>query len=370
MQSPIRILQIIGKVCGGGVEMVVMNYYRHVDRNKIQFDFIIEGHGKSLLDDEIATLGGIVYKVEPYKLNIIKYLYQIYRIIWENKYQIVHSHMGTMAVFSLLAAWYAGAKIRIVHNHTVTDKSEGLRYCLKILLRPFATLFATNMCACASSTAEWMYRTTDKVKIIHNAIDLNKWQCNNEIRICKRKEWGMKDSFVIGHVGRFEQAKNHLFLLKIFKDICAQKKNAKLLLIGDGSWRCKIFKEITRLGIKNDVVLMGLRDDVNEIVNAFDVFLLPSFFEGFPVVAIEAQAVGIPMVISDKVTREIAVANNVELFSLEKTSKQWASESIKVAAERNAGNRKKLQDAGYDINLEAPKLAMWYEKLNRNAEIQ
>ncbi len=222
--KPIRVLQIIGIVCGGGVEAVIMNYYRNIDRNQVQFDFVIDGYDKTYLDDEIKAMGGKVYHVEPYRENIFRYMVQIYKIVRNGHYDIVHSNMNTLSVFSLFPAWLAGAKQRILHNHSTAVKQEGKRSLMKHILRPIAPLFANRYAACSILAGDWMYgkewMAKGEVKIIRNAIDLKKYAFSQELRKRYRQEFGVADNdFVIGHVGRFMFQKNHRFLLQIFYEI-------------------------------------------------------------------------------------------------------------------------------------------------------
>ncbi|WP_196594223.1 glycosyltransferase family 1 protein [Pectinatus sottacetonis] len=341
-KQPIRVLQIIGVVCGGGVEAVIMNYYRNIDRNKIQFDFIIDGYEKSLLDDEIESLGGKVYKVEPYSKNIFKYIYQIYRIIKENNYQIIHSNMNTLSVFSLFAAWLAGAKIRIIHNHSTAVKSEKMRSLLKYILRPFNTIFANKYLACSRVAGKWMFGQkavkTGKIKIINNAINIDKFIYNENLRQQLRKELDIKeDTLVIGHVGRFMYQKNHDFLIEVFNKIYEQDNNSILLLIGDGPLKQTIKNKIEKYGLGNSVKFLGVRKDVNKLYNVMDIFLFPSHYEGLGMVGVEAQINGLHCLVADNIPSEIKISDKIKFLPIS-DSNLWASEILKI--ELQADNRK------------------------------
>ena len=180
MDKPIKVLQIIGDVVGGGVETVIMNYYRNIDKTKIQFDFVVHKGALPQYITKVKKHGGKVYEITSYKSNILKYTYEIYKIIKENNYGIVHSNMNSLSGFPLLAAYLAGAKVRILHNHTTDNPAEGIRTIAKRILRPFARLFANQYWACSKLAAEWMYGenavTNGKVTIINNAIDLEKFK--------------------------------------------------------------------------------------------------------------------------------------------------------------------------------------------------
>ena len=362
----IRVLQIMGIVCGGGVESVIMNYYRNIDKTKIQFDFVIDGYEKSLLDDEILSLGGRVYKVEPYSKNIFKYMYQIYRIVKDNNYEIVHSNMNTLAVFSLFAAWLAGAKVRILHNHSTAVKSEKLRSVMKYILRPFAPIFANRYMACSFLAGEWMYgkkkMQSGKVKVLNNAIDVDKFTYNPEIRKELRYELNIeKDTLVIGHVGRFMYQKNHDFLIDIFKEIHTQKENSLLLLIGDGPLRQMIEEKVKNYNLQDSIKFLGLRKDVKDLYNVMDVFVLPSWYEGLPVVSVEAQANGLPCFVSDRVSKECKLSSSMNFVSLDKLANHWSKEILNSNFNRNKNAKQELKENKFDIHSEAINLMNFYE---------
>lgn len=363
--APIRILHIIGNVCGGGVESVVMNYYHHIDREKIQFDFVIDGYGESLLDAEILRLGGRIYKVEPYVKNIFRYIYQIACIVKKNRYEIVHSHMNTLAVFSLFAAWAAGARVRIVHNHTMTDKTEILRSILKYILRPFGSIFANCYFSCSKMAAAWMFgnkNISKDVRIIHNAIDVKKFFFSENSRLKYRNELDISpETLVLGHVGRFVHAKNHEFLIDVLLEVLRRNKNVILLLIGDGPLYQKVKRKAEQIGCRANVKFLGLRKDVAELYNVMDIFLLPSWYEGLPIVSIEAQANGLPCLISDRISDECKITPLVTFMSLNLSAQDWAECIIRIPRIRNMMAGKDLRMAGFDIEIEARKLQSIYE---------
>ena len=364
-KEPIRVLQIIGFVCGGGVEAVIMNYYRNIDRNRIQFDFVIDGYEKTSLDDEILSLGGKVYKVEPYTKNPFKNIYQIYRIIKDNNYQIVHSNMNTLSVFSLFAAWLAGAKVRILHNHSTAVKSEKLRSVMKYILRPFAPIFANRYMACSFLAGEWMYGKkkmhSGKVKVLNNAIVVDKFAYNPEIRKKLRYELNIsEDTLVIGHVGRFMYQKNHDFLIDIFNEIHKQKSNSLLLLIGDGPLKQKIEEKVRNYNLQDNVKFLGLRKDVKDLYNVMDVFVLPSWYEGLPVVSVEAQTNGLPCFVSDKISKECKLSSSMYFISLAKKADIWSKEILNSKLTRNKNAKQELINNNFNISKEVIKLLDFY----------
>ena len=362
-----RVLQIIGIVCGGGVEAVIMNYYRNIDRTQIQFDFVVDGYEKTYLDDEIEAMGGKVYHVEPYRKNIFRYMGQIYKIVREGHYEIVHSNMNTLSVFSLFPAWLAGAEQRILHNHSTAVKQEGKRSLMKQILRPFAPIFANRYAACSELAGNWMYGK-EKMKrgditIIRNAIDLDQYAFSESTRAKYRQELGIgPDDFVIGHVGRFMFQKNHTFLIKIFREVKKVQHNAVLLLIGDGELRGKIEKQVQEYGLEDSVKFLGIRKDVQALYNAMDVFVLPSWYEGLPVVSVEAQANGLHCLFSKNVTAESGLTQSAEFIHLEDGAEVWAEKVLQKDNTRNPIAAEEMRQAGFDIKTQAQSLIEWYKQ--------
>ena len=263
-QEPIRIAQIIGKWLGGGVESVVMNYYRHVDRTKIQFDFICDEDSTNIPYDEIKKLGGKIILVPPYQ-KVFEYQKDLIKIFKDNNYKIVHSHLNTLSVFPLRAAKKAGVPVRIAHSHSTTNKKEWKKNLLKQILRPFSKVYATDYMCCSELAGRWLFgnKEYDKgnVYLLNNAIDLDKFKYDEQLRNKKRKELNIKDdTLVIGHVGRFVEQKNHRFLIDIFNEVHKQKENSILLLVGQGPLMEEMKEKVKTLGIKDSVKFLGQRN--------------------------------------------------------------------------------------------------------------
>lgn len=361
----IRVAQIVGKMVNGGVEAVVMNYYRHIDRNKIQFDFIIDEDSTCISCEEIESLGGRIVIVPPYqKLN--RYIPALIRLFKENQYKIVHSHINTLSAFSLYAAKKAGVPIRIAHNHSTAAPGEWKKNIFKYTLRPFAKVYATHYAACSRYAGEWLFGKKSmkrgEVTIFNNAIDLDKFKYDENIRKEVRKELSLDGKFVIGHVGRFCYQKNQEFLIEAFDEIYKQNSNAVLMLVGDGADRKKMEEKVRAKKISEQVIFLGNRNDVNRLYQAMDVFVLPSRYEGLPVVGVEAQAVGLPCVFSDKMTSETKMTNSVAFLSLNEGVKKWAEVIDKTEkTERNAVAHIDLTKKGFSIKEEAYKMTELYE---------
>ena len=331
-EEPIRIAQIVGKWIGGGVEAVVMNYYRHLDHSKIQFDFICDDDSTNIPYDEIEKLGGKVILIPPYQ-KVFKYQRELRRVLRDGKYKIVHSHINTLSVFPLYAAKKVGVPVRIAHSHSTTNKKEWKKNLLKQVLRPFSKKYATNYMCCSELAGRWLFgdKAYDegKVYLLNNAIDLDKFKYDKKIKDKKRKELGIKeDTIVIGHIGRFVAQKNHTFLIDIFNQFHKKEKNSILLLAGQGPLQEEIKNKVRELGLDDSVRFLGQRNDANELYQVFDVFLLPSLYEGLPVVGVEAQASGLLCFLSDDMTKETKVLDSTVFMSLSNTAEEWTDEIL------------------------------------------
>lgn len=374
MKEPIRVLQIIGIVAGGGVEAVIMNYYEHIDRTKVQFDFIVHNDNKIDITQKVEAMGGKVYKVTPYYKNPIAFMWDIYKVIKRHHYRIVHSNMNTLSAFSLFAAWAAGAPVRILHNHSTSSPGETKRNIMKFMLRPFARLFANHYLACSRLAGEWMYgrkmMDSGKVTIVNNAIDLKKYAFNPQKRNLLRKELGLADEFVIGHVGRFMFQKNHEFLIDVFAEAYKKNPHMALLLVGDGPLRPAMEEKVRKLGLTDHVKFLGLRNNVQDFYHVMDILVLPSHYEGLPVVGVEAQANGLPCLFSTKVTKETRLTHSAQFLDLSTGASKWAERIVSMKYKRNEEVGEELRQAGFEINKEARNLANFYTKLSTGGDMK
>lgn len=368
-EEPIRIAHIMGKWLGGGVESVVMNYYRNIDRNKVQFDFICDEDSKYIPTDEIESLGGKVILIPPYQ-KPFKYHKELKKVLKEGNYKIVHSHISTMSFFSLWAAKSAKVPVRIVHAHSTTNKQEKKKNLMKQVLKPFSKVFATDFFCCSELAGRWQFGDKDydqgKVYLLNNAIDVDKFKYDEKIRKEKRKELNIKDkNLVIGHIGRLATVKNHIFLIDIFNEIYKQNKNAILLLAGDGPLKEEIQNKVKKLGLEKNVQFLGQRNDANELYQAMDAFVLPSLYEGLPVVGVEAQAAGLPCFFSTDMTKETKVLDSTKFIELSKSPKEWADIIIKELNNfKRKDMTKKINNNNFNIKNEANKLKKYYKELN------
>ncbi|MEK6446662.1 glycosyltransferase family 1 protein [Priestia aryabhattai] len=369
--EPIRVLRIMGPVISGGVDIITMNYYRAINKEKVQLDFIFDGYHKTSIDDEVKEMGGKIFKVEPYTSSMWKSMKQVYQIVKENDYQIVHSHMNALSVFPLCAAKLAGAKVRIASNHSTATKGETKKTVLKYMLRPLAKVFPTHFAACSKHAGHWLFGKefceSGKVSFIKNAIDLKKYHFSEEVRTNVRAELDVSDKFVIGHAGRFAYQKNHKFIVETFEEVVKVHPNSVLLLAGDGPLKPEIESLVKEKGLDDKVRFLGVRRDINRIMQAFDVFLFPSFYEGLGNVITEAQAVSTISIVSEGIPDEVRFTEYVVGMNLSQTAKEWAREVLKYKDNYTRRDTKQdMRNNGYDIDLAAEQLVDYYIELNKH----
>lgn len=371
-EQPVRVAQIMGKLSAGGVESVLYNYYRFIDKSKYQFDFFYDADSTVSPPQELIDMGAHFYQIPPYQ-QLPAYIKALERCFRANQYAIVHSNMNTLAVFSLFAAWRAGVPVRIVHNHSTAGKGETKKNVLKYILRPFAGVFATDRCACSRYAGEWMFGKkaveNGKVMIFNNAIDCAKYRYDERLRQDVRHELGVEGRFVVGHVGRFCYQKNHEFLIELFEQVHRQEPTAVLLLVGAGELMDEVKTKVHAKGLDDAVLFLGVRQDVSQLYQAMDCFVLPSRYEGLGMVGVEAQASGLPCVFSDEVPREAALTRNVHYLSLAVPVTTWATSVLNDRCFERKDTLEAIREAGFDIEEEAGRLERYYgERLKKVTE--
>ena len=374
IEKPIRVASVIGRYIGGGVEAVTINYYRNIDKNKVQLDFICDEDSTNIPYKEIERMGGKVIIIPSYS-KPFKYHKALKRVLKEGNYKIIHSNINTLSVFSLFAAKCAGVPVRIAHSHSTTNKKEKKKNLMKQVLRPFSKVFATDYMCCSELAGRWLFgdKEYDKgnVYLLNNAIDLDKFKYNESLRKMKRKELDIKDdTLVIGHIGRFVAQKNHDYLIDIFNEIHKKNNNSILLLAGQGPLMEDIKNKVKELNLDDSVKFLGQRNDANELYQAFDVFLLPSLYEGLPVVGVEAQAAGLLCYLSDDMTKETKVLDITKFMSLNNTPEEWANNILDdVKKYKRIDTSKEMTDKNFNIKEEAKKLEEYYLNLyNKGGE--
>lgn len=370
MPAPVRVLQVVTVMNRGGLETMLMNYYRHVDRSKVQFDFMVHRPERGVYDDEIEELGGKIYRMPPiHPRCFLRYHRELDQFFTSHReYRVVHSHLDVLSTLVLHAAKGHGVPTRIAHSHNTSFADRGLRKVFKLWSRAHLTAQCTHLFACSRAAGVFQYGRarvkSGKVAVINNAIDTRNFAFRQETRDRLRRRMQLENGPVIGHVGRFTLQKNHKLLLEIFAELLKRRPAAHLLLVGDGELRPRVEAQALQLGIEDQIIFTGLRSDVNELMAAMDLFLLPSLFEGFPVVAIEAQATGLPLLCSDSITNEVALTPQVRFLPLSAPASAWAREALDLlkngASLRRENSAQSVAEQGYDIEDCARRLQNFY----------
>lgn len=354
--EPKRILQVVTYMGRGGIETMLMNYYRHMDRSKVQFDFLVHRDFKADFDEEIESLGGRIYRVPP--MNPLKKSYWKALDIFfrSHPYEIVHCHLNYKSGVVLAAAKKAGIPVRVAHAHTAS-MSAGFSKFARIVMKPLIPRTATHYFACGKAAGDAIFGGKPH-DLIANAIDAKALTFCPEARERMRGELGLGDDFTIIHVGRFSEEKNHTFLLDAFAAVLKKDPAAKLLLAGDGELRPEMERKAAALP-KGSVHFLGVRGDIPELLQAADVFAFPSHFEGLPVTMIEAQAAGLPCVMSAAVTDECIVTDLVSTLPIDDPN-AWADAILSAKGTPRTDRLAQIQASGYDIIAAVDKLTRFY----------
>jgi glycosyltransferase involved in cell wall biosynthesis len=366
MSGPIRVLQVFAQMNRGGAETMIMNLYRNTDRSKIQFDFIVHTEDKCAFDDEIRDLGGEIFRIPAYNgKNHITYMKK-----WKNffedhpEYKIVHGHVRSTASIYLKIAKRYGL-VTIAHSHS-TSSGKGISAIAKNILQYPIRHTADYLFACSNSAGEWLFGKkiykNENFIVLNNAIDSQKFVFDEKIRKEKRKELGIDDKFVIGHVGRFNTPKNHVFLIDIFNEVHKKNDNALLLLVGEGDLQDSIQKKVYHLGLEKNVIFTGVRSDVTELLQAMDTFVFPSLYEGLGIAAIEAQASGLTCFVSKEIPDEVILTNSIKKISLNEKAEVWVNNILKTTEyeRKDKDNINEIIKSGYDIKTSSKWLMNFY----------
>ncbi|OCA88291.1 hypothetical protein A8F94_10865 [Bacillus sp. FJAT-27225] len=368
MNKPVRVLHFVSIMNQAGQETLLMNVYRKLDREKVQFDFLCTVHEKGDFDDEIYALGGKIYYLPTgnYNSGVLRYVSEFLRIYKflksHGRYRIFHIHTyhALNGFISSLAAKLSGIRKVILHSHNSNAPHPELHKFIRLFLN-FLTI---DRFACSQLAGRWMFGNRKKdgknIKIINNGIDTKKFVFNSTAREQTRTNLGLNDKLVIGHIGRFNYQKNHEFLIDIFNEIYIKNKDAVLLLVGRGELEDQMKDKVSKLGLNSSVFFTGIRSDIPNLLNAMDVFLFPSLFEGLGIVLIEAQTSGLKCLASDKVPMEAKVTDHLEIKSLNDSPESWADMVLKISRYKRESSLEQVIDAGYDIEYTANSLQSFY----------
>ncbi len=363
----IRILHVFHGMDCGGAENMIMNLYRKIDKSKIQFDFLVHTKKECFFDDEIKSLGGRIYRIPYFNgINYLTYIKALKDFFQNNnEHAIIHGHLGSCASIYLNIAKKHG-RFTVAHSHSTKPEVMNAKDFLYRIFSYPTRFIADCFLACSvdGGISRYGEKTVQRGNfcVLKNAFDVKKYEFSEDIRNSKRKELGLENEFVVGHVGRFNEVKNHTFLLKVFKSYTDTNENAVLLLAGDGELRNKIEEEAKALNIYDKIRFLGVRKDVNELLMAMDVFVFPSLYEGLGIVIMEAQATGLKCVISDNIPSEVNCTDLIIRKGLKETSDKWAQAISKDNYDRKKYN-KELIDCGYNIDDTAKWLEDFYLKI-------
>ena len=360
MNEPIRILNIFMVLDRGGAETFVMNVYRQIDRAKVQFDFLVHGDKVGSYEEEIIRLGGRIYRL-PEMTKVSAYKHSVKEFFDEHPhYRVIHSHASELGLLIFKEAKKRGIPYRICHAHSA-PKGIGLKAPIRYLFKKRMVHYSNVFLACSQSAGVWQFGKKNEFKIIRNGISVNDFAFDEKSRNDIRKELGIENKLVIGHVGRFEKPKNHIFLVNVFESVL-RYSNAELLLIGDGSLKSEIEQLVRKKGLLERVVFLGSQQNVSKYLNAMDVFVFPSLFEGLPVTLIEAQTNGLACYISDSISTEVKVSDLIHFCSLLDSPQKWADLVVNGVSDLDNRNKysKEVSACGYDISNTASYLQDYY----------
>ncbi len=366
--EPIYVLVLDTVMDRGGAEAMIMNYMRNVNRDLIKFDFLTNRDYRAAFEDEIESLGGKVYHMCPmYPGKFGQYKREVREFLKEHpEYKIIHSNLEERSYFALKEAKKLGVPVRISHSHNRPlgfNPKLIVRYYFRFMLK----YYNTHMFSCGVEAGDWLYgrKNRDKVIVMNNAIDAKAYSYDSEKATTMKKALGVEGKKVIGHVGRFFAQKNHPFLIDIFKAIHDKDPDTVLLLVGGGELDDRLKNEmkdkVDALGLTDSVQFLGVREDVADVMQAFDLFLLPSLFEGLPVTMVEAQSSGLPCVISDKVPIQCDITGNVKVVALEDSVDKWADVVLEYLKNfERKDTYETIVKAGFDIKENAKWLEEFY----------
>jgi glycosyltransferase involved in cell wall biosynthesis len=364
----IKVLMLGLKSSVGGIEKIIYSFIEHIDKQKIYFG-IVASYGGVYQKAEFENMGCIVHYLPDPNKHPFSYACRLTRLINDERYDIVHINMVTAAnSVPVFAARLSKCRRVIVHSHNSRVQSGVMRNILHFLGKPLISCLATDFYACSSEAAKHLFYRRDFV-IVRNAIDIRRFLFNDTARKNVRNELKLaEDALVIGNIGRFEIQKNHLFLLDVFYKLLLLNPKAVLLLVGAGPLGNKIREKAHKLRIEGNVVFYGTRENIQDIYQAMDIFVMPSLYEGLSITGVEAQASGLPVAASDIISREMALTNLVTFLGLSESPALWAETILKTAGRKYTGDiLRVVSEKGYDIVMESRLLEKRYFDLMEKA---
>lgn len=366
---PIRILHVLGGLGLGGAESMVMNLYRHMDREKIQFDFVIYENGKLDFYDEIISLGGQVFKSPHFNgVNALKYIkFWVKFLNAHQEYGVIHGHVRSTASIYLLIASHLGRET-IAHSHS-TSNGTGISALVKKTLQYPIRFISDYQMACSLDAGKWLFGrkvlNRNSFFIIKNAINMETFKFSPAVRAKKRKDLGLEHQFVLCNVGRLVYPKNHEFMLNIYEELIYQCPEAVLVLVGEGELEKVLKQKVKEKGLEKGVLFLGNRSDVSEILCAADIFLFPSRYEGLGIAAVEAQAAGLMTLCSERIPKEVFITPYIQSIPLSEKPEKWIHTIMKYRkGYEHKCYAEKIKQAGYNIDSSADKMQKFYLNLD------
>lgn len=320
----LRILHAVPDMNSGGIENYIMNMYRNIDRNTIQFDFLVHHANRALFDNEIEELGGRIYRLPVLdNKKLLTYRKQLDNLFIQGDWPIVHGHAASLARFYLGAAEHAGVPVRIAHSHGASFLRTPKGYAKRLLFKE-AKRHANVRLACSTEAGRYLFGK-ETFQLAKNAISSARFSFDDAARIRVRNRLGLgSDDLLVGHIGRYNLQKNHEFLVNVFAELAKVNPKARLLLVGAGEAERKVRAQVNELGLIDKVIFQSVTDEPEAFYAAMDIFVLPSLFEGLPLVGIEAQCSGLPCVFSSEITHEVAISDLAFFLPLDKGPATWA----------------------------------------------
>lgn len=356
-----RVLHVLDKLSiDSGVSVMVMNYYKHLDHNRLTFDFMLNEDVDQATRDFIEGLGSKIFIMPSLKTkNLFLYVNALVEFYKNNDYKIVHGHIANSAVFYLGLANQTHYKI--IHSHSARLSDVPWKRVRNWILTRFVKLVANQYIACSDDAAKSLFSRNEQVTLLNNAIDVQRYFFNSGNRETIRKSLGLSNEFLIGHVGRFCAAKNHQFIISVFKEVYQHNRNVHLLLIGEGELKQEILQKVESLDLSDVVTILGATSEIENYLSAMDVLILPSQFEGLGLIGVEAQASGLKVIASDKVPAVMDATGNVEFLKLDR--QLWVEQLLELKIEADRLERGKLLIGSvFDMDTQIQYLYNYYDR--------
>jgi glycosyltransferase involved in cell wall biosynthesis len=361
-----KILHVLGGLYCGGTETFVMNMFRAIDKEKFQFEFLIHEKLEAHYDKEVLELGGRIHRIpDRTEVGTIKYLIILIKTLYKISPDVVHSHAMFNSGAVMFASFFTGVKKRIVHSHNSADQYQSFLYrkVFRFIMRLLIRIFSSELLACSKDAARYLYGNKcvnlGKTFVLNNAIDVKQFQYKKAVREKVRRDLNIEEKFVIGHIGRFNKQKNHDFLIEVFRELNGKNPNTVLIMIGEGPLKPNIEKKVKELGLSSAVKFLGVRSDISRLMQAMDLFMLPSLFEGFPVVLTEAQGSGLFCIVADTITKDVNITGRIKFLDIKDSPEKWTKE-ILLSNYKHIDTSDIIKDKGFDNYTNAMRLGEIY----------